>query len=117
MILIFKNLQPICASLEILRHTNILPVSSKLTRRNLKIPFAVFLRILVLAIITIILIILRMWIINFSSPKFKIMDNPIAAAKDFKTKVIVAFLMNNVYSSNFKFIYVFRCFLKIFYMH
>lgn len=46
-------------------------------------------RFIILSTITIILIILRLKIMNFESPKFKIMDNPLAADASIITRVII----------------------------
>lgn len=51
-----------------------------------------------MAILTLLLIILRLWIQNFTTPEFRVEDNPIAAAEDLKTRYLS---QNYLYSLNF----------------
>lgn len=57
-----------------------------------------FRRLFVLLVITITLIYYRMKIMNFESPKFKVMDNPLAASPKFLTRVLTQFYL---YALNF----------------
>uniref|UniRef100_A0A6B2EFB9 dolichyl-phosphate-mannose--protein mannosyltransferase n=1 Tax=Phlebotomus kandelakii TaxID=1109342 RepID=A0A6B2EFB9_9DIPT len=70
---------------EVILNTNLL---EKL--RNWRIPLhfppSVCFRILLLILSCVVLCIFRFWIMDFRSPSFKVMDNPVAASESFLTK-------------------------------
>ncbi|XP_059622180.1 protein O-mannosyl-transferase TMTC4 [Phlebotomus argentipes] len=70
---------------EVILNTNLVQ-KVKNWRISLNLPPEVIFRVALLIISCILLCIFRLWIMNFQSPSFKIMDNPVAASESLSTK-------------------------------
>uniref|UniRef100_A0A1B0DNC2 dolichyl-phosphate-mannose--protein mannosyltransferase n=1 Tax=Phlebotomus papatasi TaxID=29031 RepID=A0A1B0DNC2_PHLPP len=70
---------------EIILNTN-LTQKMRNWRIPLNFPAKVFKRIVVLLTFFTLLCVFRLWIIDFKSPSFRVMDNPVAASESFLTK-------------------------------
>ncbi|GAB0098958.1 Protein O-mannosyl-transferase TMTC4 [Sergentomyia squamirostris] len=74
-------------ALEVILNTNL--IQKMLNRKfSLKFPKEVAFRIIALMIFCGILVILRLWIMDFQSPTFKVMDNPVAASESLIIKCL-----------------------------
>lgn len=91
-LVIFSNPQPFCIVYDILnelfskrRHQT----SESNNPSKQRIPSTVMIRCTILAVMSVVITLVRLFVMNFQSPKFKAPDNPIAAADDILAKVCI----------------------------
>lgn len=87
--------QPMCVIIEILSELALLKDVRKSLKSFLMSQMAI--RWSVLVLVTMVLVFLRMWIMNFEQPTFKPMDNPIAASEQLMTRVSMFLLLTALF--------------------
>jgi len=86
----FLHLQPTIAALDIARYLKSL--------KNLSKNSLLIFRLILMFVFTSLIVFFRLWMQNFSTPEFRVEDNPIAATDDQMTRILS---QNFLYCFNF----------------